>query len=77
MMPMKIVDISTIEFRDPESGSLALAMVRRCGNWVVLGMSIQANGDFDVVIDLESARKLAEGIGECIKAIENNDSIAT
>ena len=62
-------EIETIEFIDLGSGAPAVAIVRQCEGNVGLTLSIQRNGDLEVMLDTASAQKLADAINERIEMI--------
>jgi hypothetical protein len=59
---MKIIEIATISFCDIASGDPSVAIVRRCPEGVAVSLSIEGNGDLEVLLDPASARKLAAAI---------------
>jgi hypothetical protein len=67
---MMIEELATISFRDGDSGSDAVAIVRRCGDGVALAISLRSNGDVEVLADASTARTIAEAIMRGVELID-------
>ena len=66
---MMIKEIATIPFADGESGDDGIAVIRQCDEQVALAFSLQSNGDLEVSIDVNTARKLADALNHAIDLI--------
>ena len=53
---------ATVNFIDRETGSPGLLVVRPHESGVTLGFGIEADGDLDITLDREDARKIAHAI---------------
>lgn len=69
---MEIIELATILFRDGDSGEPAVAIVRKCESNVAVSLSIQQNGDLEVLLDVASAQKLANAIKHGVDLIERD-----
>lgn len=56
------MDPPAIAFRDLETDSSALLMIRFVDAGLALGLAVEATGDLDVVVSKEDARRLAGAI---------------
>jgi hypothetical protein len=61
---------NTLKFRDLETGHEALAVSRRVGDAIVIGLSHQYDGDIEVVMTAEQAREFVVGIQKAIDTAE-------
>jgi len=68
---MIIDELATITFVDGDSGNSAVAVVRRCGDKIAVALSIERNGDIEVLLDMDSAGKLQQAIRSGIEMISN------
>ncbi|GAB6188040.1 hypothetical protein [Thermopirellula anaerolimosa] len=55
-------EIATIVFTEADSGNDAVAIVRQCGKRLAVALSVQDNGDLEVLLDVETATRLLEAI---------------
>ena len=69
---MIIKEIATISFCDGESGTEAVAIIRLCGDRMALAISIQDDGDLEILIDEDTAQKLVAALSVGIDHIKAN-----
>jgi len=55
-------EVATITFKECETGSEAAAIVRRDAESVALCLTIENNGDIEVFMKREDARKLVDAL---------------
>lgn len=56
------MDPPAVAFRDLETDSSARLMIRFVDGGLALGLAVEANGDLDIVVSREDARRLAGAI---------------
>lgn len=56
------MDPPALAFRDLNTGSSAHLMIRFVDDGLALGLAVEANGDLDVTLSTEDARRLGEAI---------------
>jgi hypothetical protein len=71
---MSIEPVATISFIDRDSGSPAVAIVRRCGTAIGLAISIERNGDIEVFLDANAAAQVRDAISTGINMIRSAKS---
>ncbi len=55
-------EVATIRFEDLDTKSEAIAIIKRDADAVLLGLSIRVDGDIQVVMQREDARRLSEAL---------------
>lgn len=63
---METKDIASIAFVDADSRDDGFAIVRKCDTNVVISISLRANGDIQVAVDADVAKKLAQAIASAV-----------
>jgi hypothetical protein len=71
---MAIKEIVTIPFTDADSGNEAVVVVRRCGDRLALAVSVRDNGDIEVVLDANTARRFADAVRIGTESIGDGDT---
>ena len=61
-----MIESATISFRDSESGDDALVIVRYDATRVALSVSSKSDGDIEVLMKKEDARKLIDALSKAI-----------
>ena len=59
---MSVKEIATIAFSEGDSGKEAVAIIRQCGNRLAVAVSVRDNGDVEVLLDADTAVRLADAI---------------
>ena len=59
-------DATIIKFTDTDTSDEALAIVRYDVNSVAIGLSLKSNGDIQVVMKKEDAKKLSEALKKAV-----------
>jgi hypothetical protein len=67
---MVVSELATISFRDGDTGESAVMIVRQCDRSLALAISLQGDGDMQVLLDAASAEKLANALKKGIEKIE-------
>ena len=70
---MSVKEIATIPFSEGDSGEQAVAVVRQCGNRLALALSVREDGDVEVLLDVDTAGRLAEAIKLGIESIVSTE----
>jgi len=66
---MIIKEIATIPFIDADSGNEAVAIVRQCGDRLAIAVSLRKNGDIEVLLDADTAKRFASAMALGIESI--------
>ena len=66
---MTIQDVATIRFTDHDSGDEAVVIVRRCDDKLSIALSVRGNGDIEVLIDSDTAKRVAEAITQGVGCV--------
>jgi len=62
-------EIATIPFTDADSGNEAIAVVRQCGDRLAIAFSVHENGDLEVLLDVDTAKRFTNAITLGIESI--------
>ncbi len=61
-----MVEVATISFRDLESQSDAIAVLRGNGERIYLCLSVESNGDVEVAMNKAAARELLQALRKAL-----------
>jgi len=64
---MDIKTIATINMNDESTGDEIFAIIRTCDDKIILGVSIETNGDYEIAINTADCEKLIKHLTEAIK----------
>jgi len=67
--------MKTLEFYDKENKDKCVIILRRVRNEIGICMSLEKNGDMEVFMDVDKARKIKIFLEEMIYLINNNPEL--